>query len=165
MLLGLDARWLGVRGWGLMLLLALATPALGTPGDALSQVWSRLLAGLLMVLAVLLTSLGHELGHVVASRLAGVAVRAVVLAPSGGVTIRAATNAASVDFLTALAGPVANALLGAVAVWTLIVVGPDAMTSQFLIELAALQVLAALANLVPWGPLDGQRIVAAWRAL
>jgi Zn-dependent protease len=121
----------------------------------------RLLAGLSLVAAIIFTSLGHELGHVVASRLAGLPVRAVVLAPQGGMTIRMGSETPLVNVLTALAGPLANALFGFSCISILIAVGPDAPSSQFLIELAALQLLTALANLLPWGPMDGQRILAA----
>jgi Zn-dependent protease len=160
MLLGLDSRWLHARGWGLMLVLVLAT-AVTAPGP----IWMRLLAGFSLVAAVILTSLGHELGHVIASRLAGLPVRAVVLAPQGGVTIRTGSNTPMVNVFTALAGPLANAILGASCISILLAVGPDAQSSQFLIELAALQLLTAVANLLPWGPMDGQRIVAAWRTI
>jgi Zn-dependent protease len=160
MLLGLDVRWLHARGWGVMLLLVLVT-AVTAPGP----IWTRLLMGLSLVAAVILTSLGHELGHVVASRLAGLPVHAVVLAPQGGVTIRVGSEAPVVNFLTALAGPLANAILGATCISILLAIGPEAQFSQFLIELAALQLLTAVANLVPWGPMDGRRILAAWRAL
>jgi Zn-dependent protease len=159
-LLGLDVRWLDARGWGVMLLLVVAT-AVSAPGP----IWMRLLAGVSLVAAVILTSLGHELGHVVASRLAGLPVRAVVLAPQGGVTIRMGSDAPAVNLLTALAGPLANAILGVACISILINVGPDAQSRQFLIELAALQFLTALANLLPWGPMDGRRILAAWRTL
>jgi Zn-dependent protease len=159
MLLGLDARWLDIRGWGLMLLLALATPVINQSDSGPAV---RLLTGLSMVVAVVLTSLGHELGHVVASRIAGLSVRALVLAPQGGVTIRGGCDTPKVNLLTALAGPLANAVLGAVCISLLIALGPDGQLGQFLIELAALQLLVAVANLVPWGPMDGQRIMAAW---
>src|SRR6266436_3179231 len=83
-LLGLDAAWLGVRGYGLLLLLALASLAGPLTRNASPPVWALICAGLSIVAAIVLTSLGHELGHVVASRLAGIPVRAVVLAPQGG---------------------------------------------------------------------------------
>lgn len=159
-LLGLDARWLHARGWGVMLLLVVAAAM-----TAAGPLWARLLMGLSVIAAVILTSLGHELGHVVASRLAGLPVRAVVLAPQGGVTIRVGSDAPVVNVLTALAGPLANAMLGAACISILLAVGPESPSSQFLMELAALQMLTALANLVPWGPMDGRRILAAWRAL
>jgi hypothetical protein len=45
-LLGLDARWLGARGLGLMLLLTLATPAGPLSQDSSVALWLRVLVGL-----------------------------------------------------------------------------------------------------------------------
>ncbi len=164
MQLGLDARWLDLRGFGLMLLLTLATLA-GQLGQAPgSSLWLRLATAALIVPAILLTSLGHELGHVLASRLAGLSVRAVVLAPQGGMTIRAGSDEPAINFLTALAGPLANALLGVLCIWLALVLQLEGALCTFVVELAALQLLTAAANLVPFGPMDGQRMLAAWRA-
>jgi Zn-dependent protease len=164
MQLGLDARWLDLRGLGLMVLLTLATMAGQLGQDAGSPLWVRLSTACLIVPVILLTSLGHELGHVLASRLAGLSVRAVVLAPHGGLTIRAGSDEPAVNFLTALAGPVANAVLGAVCIWLALALQIEGPLNTFLIELAALQLLTAAANLVPLGPMDGQRMLQAYRA-
>ena len=67
--LGLDARWLDVRGLGLLALLMLATMVGQLGQDAAIPLWLRLFSAVLIVPAILLTSLGHELGHVLASRL------------------------------------------------------------------------------------------------
>src|SRR3989442_1289974 len=99
MQLGLDARWLDARGLGLLVLMMLATLT-GQPGQDVSLLM-RLSGAVLILPAMVLTSLGHELGHVLASRVAGLSVRAVVLAPQGGVTIRAGSDAPIVNFLTA----------------------------------------------------------------
>src|SRR5258708_30703098 len=107
MQLGLDARWLDVRGLGLLVLLMLATMV---SQNVATPLWVRLSAAAFVVPAILLTSLGHELGHVLASRLAGLSVRAVVLAPQGGVTIRAGSDAPAVKFFPAPRGPPAHAL-------------------------------------------------------
>jgi Zn-dependent protease len=164
MQLGLDARWLDVRGLGVLVMLVLATLAGQLGQTAASPLWLRLSAGCLIVPAILLTSLGHELGHVLASRLAGLSVRAVVIAPQGGVTIRAGSDAPVVNFLTALAGPAANAILGLMCLG-LVVAGPlEGLLAMFLIELAAVQLLTAAANLVPFGTMDGQRMLQAWRS-
>ncbi len=58
MLLGLDARWLDVRGLGLLLLLMLATMAGQLGQDVSMPMWMRLLSAALIVPAILLTSLG-----------------------------------------------------------------------------------------------------------
>jgi Zn-dependent protease len=165
MLLGLDARWLGVRGFGLIALLMLATPAGPLSQDAGVPMWLRLCIGLSTVAAVVLTSLGHELGHVLAGRLAGLRVRAVVLAPEGGLTIRAGSDRPGVNFCTAMAGPLANAVLGTLCLWLTVAAGLDSPLRSFLIEFAALHFVTAMVNLLPCGPLDGRRIFAAWRAL
>jgi Zn-dependent protease len=162
MQLGLDARWLGKHGLGLMVLLTLATLA-GQLGQD-SSIWAGLATAALIVPAIILTSLGHELGHVLASRLAGLSVRAVVLAPQGGMTIRAGCDAPLTNFLTALAGPLANALLGGLCVWLALGLQLEGALGTFVVELATLQLLTAAANLVPCGPMDGQRMLAAWRA-
>jgi Zn-dependent protease len=41
---------------------------------------------------------------------------------------------------------------------------PSTFLSTFLMEVGALQLLTGVANLLPLGPMDGTRIVAAWRA-
>src|SRR5205085_5674997 len=116
-----------------------------------TPLWVRLSAAAFIVPAILLTSLGHELGHVLASRLAGLSVRAVVLAPQGGVTIRAGSDAPAVNFFTALAGPLANSALGALCVWLALTLQIEGALLTFLVELAALQLVTAAANLLPLG--------------
>src|SRR6266851_5228249 len=162
--LGLDARWLDVRGLGVLVLLVLAPMAGQLGQDASSPLWVRFFSAVLIVPAILLTSLGHEMGHVLASRLAGLSVRSVVLAPQGGVTIRAGSDAPAVNFLTAMAGPLANAVIGAMCIWLGVVLQPDGPLGTFIVELAALQLLTAAANLVPFGAMDGHRMLQAWRA-
>jgi Zn-dependent protease len=164
-LLGLDARWLRARSVALVLILALATPTtvFGHTGDV--PLWLRLAIGMSSVLALVVTSLGHELGHALAGRLAGLRVRAIVLAPEGGVTIRAASEHAHVNFRTALAGPLANAVFAAAFAAIGFFVVPDSFAAGYLSQVGALQLLTAIANLVPFGPMDGTNILSAWRAL
>src|SRR5215207_1666473 len=164
-MLGLDSRWIRARGLGLVLLLALATPAgpLHSSGDA--PLWISIGVGLSSVLALVVTSLGHELGHALAGRLAGLSVRAIVLAPEGGVTIRASSDRPHVNFRTALAGPLANAVFATAFATLACVVVPDTFASGYLNQVGAMQLLTALATLLPFGPLDGTNIMAAWRAL
>ena len=164
-LLGLDVRWIGVRGLGLMLALALATPSGPLSQDLSVPLWLRIAIGLSSVLAVLLTSLGHELGHALAGRMAGLAVRAIVLAPHGGVTIRASSDRPHVNFRTALAGPMANAVFGTACAALAVLVVPETFLAGWLMLVGALQLLTALANLLPLGALDGSHIAAAWRGL
>src|SRR5215207_7320859 len=87
-LLGLDARWFGGRGLFLSLLLVLCTPGGPLNHDSDAPLWMTLAMGLASLLAVASTSILHEVGHAVAGRLAGLPVRAIVLAPEGALTIR-----------------------------------------------------------------------------
>lgn len=162
-LLGLDARWLGWRGLTLALLLALANPSGPLSRDPDVPVWARLAFGLCSIVAVAFTSFGHEVGHAVAGRLAGLNVRAIVVAPQGGVTIRGSSEHPHVNFRTALAGPLANAVLGTLCLGVASL-STDHVLGLLLIELAAIQLLTAVVNLVPLGRTDGAHIVRAWRA-
>jgi Zn-dependent protease len=162
--LGLDARWLGSRGLMLIVLLVLFTPGGPLSGDSLASVAVKWAIGLSSLLAVVLTSMLHECGHALAGRLAGLPVRAIVLAPEGAATIREESDRPHVNFRTALAGPLVNACLGTACAVVAGSLGSHAHAATFFSELAALQLLTGLANLLPIGPLDGTRIVAAWRA-
>jgi Zn-dependent protease len=164
-LLGLDARWIGKRGLGLMLALALATPAGPLSQDSGVPLSIRVAIGLSSVLAVVLTSFGHELGHALAGKMAGLVVRAIVLAPEGGVTIRATSVHPHVNFRTALAGPMANAVFASACAALAMLAVPDSFASGWLTQVGLLQLLTALANLLPFGPLDGTNILSAWRGL
>lgn len=162
-LLGLDARWLGTRGLMLSVLLVLFTPGGPLNHDTDLPVWVKLGIGLSSLIAVALTSLGHELGHAVAGRLMGLPVRAIVLAPEGAVTIRETSESPHLNFRTAMAGPLANALLGTACALVALTLVPDTFPSTFLTNFGGLQLLVGVVNLLPFGPMDGTKIVAAWR--
>ena len=163
-LLGLDARWLGTRGLMLSFLLVLFTPGGPLNHDSDTPVWAKIAIGLSSLLAVALTSFGHELGHALAGRLAGLPVRAIVLAPEGAVTIRETSDEPRVNFRTALAGPLANALLGTACAMMASMLVPNTFGSTFVSQVGGLQLLVGVVNLLPFGPMDGTNILAAWRA-
>jgi len=163
-LFGLDARWLGTRGLMLSLLLVLFTPGGLLNGDGDVPMFVKIAIGLSSLVAVALTSIGHELGHVLAGRLAGLRVRAMVLAPEGAVTIRETSDQPRINFRTALAGPLANALLGTACAILAVLVIRDGFASTFVSHVGGLQLLTGMANLLPFGPMDGSKIFAAWRA-
>jgi len=164
-LVGFEASWLSRRGLLLSLLLVLASPAGPLSHDTPLPLPLRLGLGLGSVVAVLLTSLGHELGHALAGRLAGLPVRAIVLGPGGGITIRGHAEHAHVDLLTAIAGPLANLILAAVCGWATMHLAANTLVASWLVQVGLLQLLTSTANLLPFGPFDGARILAAWRAL
>lgn len=153
---GLDRRWLSRDGALIVLLLAAAS--LSSQSQTLPLA-VRLVASVLMVLAVVATSCAHELGHLVAGRLAGLDVKAVVVGPHGGMTIRASAHDPFVDACTALSGPLVNALLASVLFAAAL--HADAVLGTWLVQLAAIQAITAVINLLPLGTLDGARIRAA----
>ena len=162
-LVGFDATWFSRRGLLLSLLLVLASPAGPLSRDTTLPVWVRLGIGLSSVLAVVLTAFSHELGHAVAGRLAGLPVRAIVLSPGGGVTIRGSSEHAHVNLLTAAAGPLANLVLALICGWASTHVVADTPAAGFLAQVGLLQLGTSAANLLPFGHFDGARILAAWR--
>jgi Zn-dependent protease len=97
--------------------------------------------------------------------MAGLAIRAIVLAPEGGVTIRSSSDHAHINFRTALAGPMANAVFATACAALALFAVPDSFASGWLTQVGLLQLLTAVANLVPVGPLDGAKILAAWQSL
>ena len=164
-LLGLDARWLGHRGLIVSLLLVMVSPAGPLSPDTTLSLWVKCGIGLSSVLLMLLTSLSHELGHALAGGLAGLPVRAVVLGPGGGVTIRGASEHAHINALTALAGPLANLVLGIACGWVATQVAGDALAFGLLLQVAVLQLITSAANLPPFGQFDGSRIFAMRRGV
>lgn len=162
-LFGLDARWLGTRGLVLSLLVVLFTS--GGPLSPASElsIWGKTAVGVSSFLAVVLTSFFHELGHAVAGRLAGLPVFAIVLAPEGAVTIREASESPHVNFRTAMAGPLTNAFLGTACAALAQLVTPDSIAFSFFTTAAGVQLLTGMVNLLPLGPMDGTKLVAAWR--
>jgi Zn-dependent protease len=117
------------------------------------------------MLAVNLASLTHETGHVLAARLAGQVVRAVVLAPAGSFSVRSIATTAKADLQTALAGSLLNAACGLVFAMAARSAPPGTLLADSLCLAGVLQILTGLANLLPVSPMDGAHAMQAWRAL
>jgi Zn-dependent protease len=155
--IGLDRRWFGIHGLAVCTLIALVAPSGLLSGDSAQPLWQKACWSGAAVLAVCLTSLWHELGHAAAGRLAGLRVRAVVVGPYGGLTIRASSDLATANVFTALSGPLANGLLGALA----LACAGNAPLAPCLFQFAAVQFLTAAINMLPFGTLDGARALRA----
>ncbi len=165
--------------WSCVLLLlwvVLRTRSAG-PGWGLAAVFD-----LLVVLAVFACVTLHELGHSLAARRYGIAVRDITLWPIGGVArLELGTGPMRPldELRVALAGPAVNvalALLLLPCVW--LVSGATTAGSAgllrdagglspagFLISVWLSNVVLALFNLLPIFPLDGGRVVRALLAL
>lgn len=148
--------------------------------------WDRVALIIFLLLILFGCVALHELGHALAARRLNVAVRNIVIFPFGGVAqIEFRPNRPAADLLIALAGPLVNLALAAVALLALVLAGqfhllpgllrPSATITEAILQASRQQeVLAALLlfvlvingmlflfNLIPAFPLDGGRILRA----
>jgi Zn-dependent protease len=127
------------------------------------------IAGVSFILALFLSVTLHELGHSVVARWFGVKVSGIVLLPIGGVSqIEEMPERPSREFLIAVAGPATSVLLGlALGGASLLLYGPAATFKTtvtgglFIPNLARVNLLLAIFNLLPGFPMDGGRIFRA----
>lgn len=120
--------------------------------------------GVLVALGFLLSVLVHEAAHAVSARAFGFQVRRIVADLMGGHTAFDGRTTPWSQGLTALAGPVGNLLLAAVALPVAMVL--DTGVWAYLAQtIAQVNLLLALFNLLPGMPLDGGQILLAvvWR--
>lgn len=114
----------------------------------------------------------HELGHALAARHSGIPARAIILLPIGGVTLldesaqRPPSYASEVRI--ALAGPLVNLILAAVAAGVVLMAAPQDLalrpwiaSGHLLRTLVWANVFLGVFNLLPAYPLDGGRVLRA----
>ncbi len=118
------------------------------------------LYGLILMLAVFGSVLLHELGHSVVARKLGLAIVDISLYPFGGMARMASAPKTSNDEIkVAAAGPVVSLLLAggfALLGWL--------SASPLLAELARINLMLGVFNLLPALPMDGGRILRAYLA-
>ena len=127
------------------------------------------LSGVSFMLALFLSVTLHELGHSLVARRFGVKVRGIVLLPIGGVSeIEEMPEQPNREFLIALAGPATSVVLGLLLGSASLMLYGRAATFQttvtgglFIPNLARVNLLLALFNLLPGFPMDGGRIFRA----
>jgi Zn-dependent protease/CBS domain-containing protein len=109
----------------------------------------------------------HELGHVAVSLALGKPVRRVVIFLLGGVSeIEGDLDRPRDEFLVAVAGPAASAVLALAALIGYQFVPADTIVGVLLLLLTWSNVTVAVFNLLPGLPLDGGRVLrsAVWGA-
>jgi Zn-dependent protease/CBS domain-containing protein len=112
----------------------------------------------------------HELAHSVIARHYGIKVRKIILYPIGGVSeIEEIPDNPSEEWRMAIAGPLTSLVLG----FILLAIGgiffPQlfkiaifvSITGNFLFDLATLNILLGVFNLIPAFPMDGGRVFRA----
>lgn len=153
--------------WGVLIVATLLTLVAGSlAGDGLPG-WAAGLVGLAGAAAFLGSILGHELAHALVARRHGLRVEAVSLSLFGGLAhLIDEPRTPRQAWRVAAAGPAASlglsALFGAGWITADLLGGPTAVLT-LCAWLAWANLVLGLFNLLPGLPLDGGRILQAWR--
>ncbi|HSV49247.1 MAG TPA: site-2 protease family protein [Candidatus Acidoferrales bacterium] len=113
----------------------------------------------------------HELAHSIVARHYGIKVRKIVLYPIGGVSeIEEITDNPAQEWRMAIAGPAVSLITGFALLVVSFILTPNltpslstltTVTGQFTFDLATLNILLGIFNLIPAFPMDGGRVFRA----
>ena len=150
-----------------LLLLWVGTSAWAVAGPAAA------VFNVLFILALFFCVVAHEFGHALMARRFGIAIPDITLLPIGGVArLERMPKDPVQEIWVAVAGPAVN-----VAIWTILVVAfgaspglpelqnLDNAAADFFGQLAAVNLMLVLFNLIPAFPMDGGRVLRAILAL
>jgi Zn-dependent protease len=129
---------------------------------------SQSLAGILLIGALFLCVILHELGHAIVARRYGIRTLSITLYPIGGVAALEEMPRPRHELWIALAGPLVNVVIAAV-LWTYLRLAHHAEPFSLYIEpshsfasnLMTANILLALFNMLPAFPMDGGRVLRA----
>ncbi|OKH22956.1 site-2 protease family protein [Hydrococcus rivularis NIES-593] len=119
-------------------------------------------AGLILALLLFASVLLHELGHSLVARSQGISVNSITLFLFGGIaSIDRESKTPGEAFLVAIAGPVVSLILFALFL-SLTRLGSESSLLGFVAaDLARINLVLALFNLIPGLPLDGGQVLKA----
>lgn len=118
-------------------------------------------AGLVAAVAVVLSLVAHEAAHAIVARRLGLRVEGVTLWILGGATrLRGEPDRPGVELRMAVAGPLTSGLLAAGFLGAADLL-PSGLVAAVLVELAWINLVLAVFNLLPAAPLDGGRVLHA----
>jgi Zn-dependent protease/CBS domain-containing protein len=112
----------------------------------------------------------HELAHSIVARRYGIKVRKIILYPIGGVSeIEEIHDNPSQEWRMAISGPLTSIITGAALLGIGLLITPEPLniqtfeilTGKILIDLATLNILLGVFNLIPAFPMDGGRVFRA----
>jgi Zn-dependent protease/CBS domain-containing protein len=129
-------------------------------------------SGVVFVILVFGSVVAHELSHSMVARYFGIEVVDITLLPIGGVArMPMPASSPKEEILISIAGPIASLAL-AFSLWFLarafgssVTLGDFSVYNGMLAQLAAVNIVLALFNLVPAFPMDGGRILRGVLAL
>lgn len=125
--------------------------------------WS---AGLVMALLLFSSVLLHELGHSLVARSQGIQVNSITLFLFGGIAaIEEESKTPSQAFQVAIAGPAVSIMLFSLLTLLSQVLPGGSLSDVMAADLAKVNLVLALFNLLPGLPLDGGQVLkaAAWQ--
>lgn len=135
------------------------------PRDGLSA--GSVTAAVAAAIAFFASVLAHELAHALTARRYGVATESITLWGLGGLAqLSDEPPTARAQGWIALAGPVASAVLGGLALGGAFWLNGRGVAGEAVTMvgwLGIINLLLAVFNLLPGAPLDGGRMTAAWR--
>jgi Zn-dependent protease/CBS domain-containing protein len=154
----LDPLWFGI--------VAIATINFGVAYTQWGSVlaWS---AGLVMALLLFGSVLLHELGHSLVARAQGIKVNSITLFFFGGIAaIEEESKTPGGAFQVAIAGPAVSIGLSILLILLSLALPVNSLVSQMTGDLARINLVLALFNLIPGLPLDGGQVfkAAIWKA-
>jgi Zn-dependent protease len=154
----LDPSWFLILGFLTLVNARNFTESLGSV-----LAWS---AGLGMALLLFCSVILHELGHSLVARSQGIKVNSITLFVFGGVaSIERESKTPGEAFKVAIAGPAVSLVLFGLFYLLSQVLPPSQVAQQIVKDLATINLVIALFNLIPGLPLDGGQVLkaAVWK--